>query len=163
MNKILKSKQGKIRSLKFSGYLEAVKMNTPFIFPSDRVFYDIQGNVLTGEISANFEDGLKGGVIVFSTDVDADRLTNRGKIGNVLEKFTDAGGYSAGHFFRGRHSDSRSGRNYSEKSLSIEIIGVSPDILIDIAEQMTLEFDQKGVLVKDHNNGKIFLIDGGVK
>lgn len=172
----------KIRSLKFSGYLEAVKMNTPFILPSDRVFYNFNGDTLTEGISMNFEDGFKGGIIIFSTDVNAtvegdglidkikgyfkgmfnsiaNRLMNGRKLDGVLEKFEEVQGYSVGNFFRGRYFDRQSGKKYSEKSLSIEIIGVSSDLLVGIAEQIAVEFDQKEVLVKDHNNGKIFLVD----
>lgn len=173
----------KIRPLKFSSYLEATKMNTPFVFPADRKFFKFSGVVIEG-VSMNFDEGYKGGIIVFSTDVNAldtaetdsivdrirsffrtgfktmvNRLMHTRKLDDVFKKFEEIGGWSVGRFFRGRYLDKSTGTIYSEKSLSVEIIGITSEVLIKVAEHIAREFEQKEVLVKDHNNGKIFLVD----
>jgi len=125
----------------------------------------------------------RGGIIVFSTDVNAVQLSNnkvvnkvkqiittfnnrfnRGKmIHNVVNKFNvgkdeKIGAYSIGNFFKGRYVGDN-GEQYNERSLSVEINGISSRHLLEFAELLAKQFMQETVLVKDLNNNKIYLAD----
>jgi hypothetical protein len=116
-----------VKPLEFTSYSEAVKMNYPFKLNSDRIFYNTFGKKIMKEgISFEFED--KGGIIVFSTDVNAmldskgflnkikgffrgrfetimNRLKRNSKLSKVLSSFQDIQAYSVGNFFKGRYFD----------------------------------------------------------
>lgn len=125
----------------------------------------------------------RGGIIVFSTDVNAIELDrnkilnkikqvittyknrfNRGTIiHNIVNKFNDKGGeyigaYSVGDFFKGKYVGDN-GEMYNEKSLAVEINGLSSDSLLTVAEMIAQEFMQETVLVKDLNKNKIYTAD----
>lgn len=125
----------------------------------------------------------RGGIIVFSTDVNAveldkNKLLNKIKqiittyknrinkgsiIHNVMNKFNQQGGeyigaYSVGNFFKGKYVGDN-GEMFNEKSLSVEINGLSSEALLNIAEMIAKDFMQETVLVKDLNNNKIFMAD----
>ena len=128
----------------------------------------------------------RGGIIVFSTDVNAVTLSNnklinkvkqliitfnnrlnKGKIiHKVINKFNDTtkneeekiGAYSVGNFFKGKYVGDN-GEMYNEKSISVEINGISSKHLLEFAEMLAKEFMQETVLVKDLNLNKIYLAD----
>lgn len=125
----------------------------------------------------------RGGIIVFSTDVNAIELDrnkilnkikqiittyknrfNRGTIiHNIVNKFNDKGGeyigaYSVGNFFKGKYVGDN-GEMYNERSLAVEINGLSSDSLLTVAEMIAQEFMQETVLVKDLNKNKIYTAD----
>lgn len=128
----------------------------------------------------------RGGIIVFSTDINAVQLDgnkllnkirqlvatfnnrfNRGKkIHKAINKFNDIvadseegiGAYSVGNFFKGKYVGDN-GEMYSEKSLAIEINGLSSRNLLSFAELIAREFMQETVLVKDLNMNKVYLAD----
>lgn len=125
----------------------------------------------------------RGGVIVFSTDVnavelDSNKILNKIKqiivtykhrlkkdsmMHNVINKFNDNGGeyigaYSVGNFFKGKYVGDN-GDMFNDKSLSIEINGLSSESLLKLAEMIAQEFMQETVLVKDLNKNKIYLAD----
>ena len=125
----------------------------------------------------------RGGIIVFSTDVNAveldknkiinkikqvittfkNRLKKDAIIHNVMNKFNDKGGeyigaYSVGNFFKGKYVGDN-GEMYNERSLSIEINGLSSESLLKVAEMIAQEFMQETVLVKDLNKNKIYTAD----
>jgi hypothetical protein len=180
MKKYKSFQKPKITELHFSSFTEALKMNSPFRLPENRIFYSFEGKQLKEGISYVFED--KGGIIVFSTEVNAMIDTKdfvskvKGffkskyqsfknvafkdtKLDSILKKFPDVQAYSIGNFFKGRYFDRKTGKTYDEKSLSIEIIGIPSKLLVPIAEEIAESFNQKEVLVKDHDTGKIFLVD----
>lgn len=128
----------------------------------------------------------RGGVIVFSTDVNAVQLSDKALINklkqiirtfkqryfattiihNTLNKFNKynpqseyVGAYSIGHSFKG-HYIGDNGEKYNENSLSIEINGLSSNALLYLAEYIARIFKQETVLVKDLNNNKIYLANG---
>ena len=169
-----------VRELKFNSLTEAIKMTAPFKVPANRVLFDIEGKALKEGISYEFED--KGGIIVFSTDVNAvidakgfkavvkgffktkfstflNRFKRHSKISNVLQSFNDVQAYSVGNFFRGKYFDRGTGKTYSEKSMSVEIIGIPTEMLVPIAEKIAIEFNQKEVLVKEYGTNRIYLVD----
>lgn len=125
----------------------------------------------------------RGGVIVFSTDVNAvsldkNKLKNKVKqilttIGQrlntssishkVINKFnkyneTDdyIGAYSIGNAFKG-HYVGDNGEQYDERSTTIEVGGLSTKGLLRLAEMIAKVFHQETVLVKDMNNMKFYL------
>ncbi|MFW6233528.1 MAG: hypothetical protein ACOC3Z_02610 [Nanoarchaeota archaeon] len=137
----------------------------------------IQSNkIITEGIKDVFEE--KGGIIVFSNNVNAFKLSNNKlinfiknkiesiknkifknkKIDKVINKFDDIYGITIGNFVKGKYK-ADNGKIFNEYSTSIEIIGISTDILIKVAEEITKEFKQECVLVKDNQNNKIYLVD----
>ena len=128
----------------------------------------------------------RGGIVVFSTDVNAvqmdnnqilnkikqfiatfnNRLNRNKKIHGVINRLnksiTDAseriGAYSVGNFFKGKYVGDN-GEMYNDKSLSVEINGISSKNLLKFAELLASDFMQETVLVKDLNMNKIYLAD----
>lgn len=118
----------------------------------------------------------KGGVIVFSTDVNAKAgngvvnfakawvrsLVNRfTRLNKVQKAVNDVGvsGFSLGNFFRG-HYKSQSGQVYDERSLALEVLFVTKDQLIKLGTALAREFNQEAVLVKSSATGEIYFVDG---
>lgn len=134
----------------------------------------------------NNQDGMsdyRGGIIVFSTDVNAleldrDKMLNKIKqiittyknrfnrdsiIHNIMNKSNEIdgdyiGAYSVGNFFKGKYVGDN-GEMYNEKSLGVEINGLSSKSLLTVAEMIAQEFMQGTVLVKDLNKNKIYTAD----
>lgn len=126
----------------------------------------------------------RGGIITFSTDINAVKLSPNkivNKIKQVIETFKQRlgkdklihkvisvfdkeseeeyiGSYSVGHFFKGRYVGD-SGEMFSEKSISVEVNGLSSKSLVRLAERIAYTFRQETVLVKDLNCDKFFLVD----
>lgn len=123
------------------------------------------------------EADRKGGIIIFSTDVNAEdlnenklvnyfkqkfltiknRLYQNKKIDNIANKHK-LKGWTIGRFLNGRYTDDE-GRLFSEKSLSVEIIDVTLDELIEIAEELCIEFLQESVLIKDYTTNRVLFVD----
>lgn len=126
----------------------------------------------------------RGGVITFSTDINAMELSDNpliNKIKQAVETFKQRlkkdkmmhkaitlfdkendeeyiGSYSVGHFFKGRYVGDK-GEMFNEKSVSVEVNGLSSKSLVKLAERIADMFRQETVLVKDLNTNKIFLVD----
>lgn len=125
----------------------------------------------------------RGGLIIFSTDINAvklsknaivnkikqfiatlnQRLTAGKKVHKTIFKYNQSneeyiGAYSLGNFFKGNYIDD-SGNRYSEKSLCLEVNGISSKTLLKLAEMLCEEFKQETVLVKDLNKNKIYVAD----
>lgn len=123
----------------------------------------------------------RGGIIVFSTDVNAvnldkNKLYNKikqilttlnqrhntssitHKIINKFNKYNDEyiGAYSIGNSFDGKYVGDN-GEEYNERSVTIEINGLSSQGLLRLAEMIARIFHQETVLVKDLNTNKIYL------
>ena len=130
---------------------------------------------LSEEISETFEE--KGGIITFSINVNAvkasdnklinlvktkietlkNRLSKDNKINRVISKHKDVYGVTIGKFVKGRYK-ADDGSLYDETSLSIEIVGISPETLNEVAKDLAEEFKQETVLVKSYENSKIYLV-----
>ena len=122
----------------------------------------------------------RGGVIVLPTDVNAEEMSrnalmdkvkqivvtygNRLSKGRVVRKPLNGkgtehiGAYSVGKSFTGKYVGDN-GEMYGEKSLSVEVNGLSGRSLLRLAEMLADAFVQETVLVKDLNTGKIYLAD----
>jgi hypothetical protein len=120
----------------------------------------------------------QGGMIIFSTEVNSIKLSDNKFINwikqkiktlkNNFSKFNkidklaqkhDLVGWTVGRFLNGRYTG-RDNKVYDENSLSVEIVGVDTNTLIEIAEEICREFEQETVLVKDYNNKKILFVNG---
>lgn len=119
----------------------------------------------------------RGGVIVLPTDVDAVEMSqntvldkvnqivsaygNRLRKGRIIRKSLNGegtehiGAYSVGRSFTGKFVGDN-GEIYDEKSLSVEVNGLSGRSLLRFAEMLADVFRQETVLVKDLNTGKIY-------
>jgi len=164
-----------------SSLMEGLKLNGFSINidndPDAQTFY-IQPNVeseLTEEIDFEFED--KGGVIVFSVNVNAVKLSKNklvrfiknqfetatnilfktDKINKVIKNNPKILGVTIGNFVRGRYR-ADDGSLYNETSLSVEIFGITSDVLNKTAEELAQEFKQETVLVKNYHENKIYLV-----
>lgn len=125
----------------------------------------------------------RGGVIVFSTDVNALKLSknkilnkikqvistyknrfNRGHIvDDTISQFNQQnkeyiGAYTVGNLFNGKYVGDN-GEAFNEKSMCVEINGLSSLSLLKLAEMIAKSFMQETVLVKDLNLNKIYLAD----
>lgn len=163
------------------GLMEGLKLNGFSISrnndPEADTIY-IQPNVeseLTEEIDFEFEE--KGGVIVFSVNVNAVELSKNklvrfvknkietitnilfksSKINKVIKNNPEIYGVTIGNFVKGRYK-AKDGSLYDESSLSVEIVGISSDVLNKFAEELAQEFKQETVLVKNYDENKIYLV-----
>lgn len=119
----------------------------------------------------------KGGIIVFSTDVNSVELSPNKVVNWLKQKFAtlrnrmqstskidkygrkyNLGGWTIGHYLDGRYT-AKNGESFGEKSLSVEIVGVGTDEMISIAEDLCREFNQECVLLKDYESHRILFID----
>lgn len=119
----------------------------------------------------------KGGIIVFSQEVNAVRLSQNKLINFVkqkletlknrlsskkkIDKIADDNeliGWTVGNYLDGRYK-AKNGKMYGEKSMSVEIIGIDTDALIKIAEQLCDAFSQESVLVKDYSTGRVMFVE----
>ena len=66
-------------------------------------------------------------------------------------------GMTIGNFVKGRYK-AKDGSLYDETSLSVEIIGVSSNVLNKVAEELAKEFKQETVLVKNYDDNRIYLV-----
>jgi hypothetical protein len=101
------------------------------------------------------------------------RLFRKSKVNTVVSKFNATsdkkagtapvedyiGAFSVGNFFNGRYVGDN-GKVFDEKSMAVEVNGISSEALIYLAEQIATEFHQETVLVKDLNKNKIYLANG---
>lgn len=119
----------------------------------------------------------KGGMIIFSTEVNAESMSNNRLVNFLKQKFAsfknrlysykkidniannyNLVGWTVGKFLSGRYT-AKNGKTYSEDSLSVEIIGINTDELNNIAEDLCIEFLQESVLIKNYNENRIYFID----
>jgi hypothetical protein len=133
--------------------------------------------LLSEGIDWDVEQEEKGGIIVFSTDVNAVRLSsnklinfmrqkvetmkNRMGVTRKIDKIANDNelvGWTIGHYLDGRYQ-AKNGQNFGENSLSIELIGIDEDKLIRIAEEICRAFMQEGVLVKSYSTGRILFVN----
>lgn len=126
-------------------------------------------------IKFELPDSEKGGIIIFSTDVNAtlkDMFPNasdfkrklygiwhsvKNKM-NVTKMVTNAmphnSGFTLGHNFKGRYIDP-SGKKFDESSWTLEILFMSFEGVAAIAAHICRIFSQQEVLVKDNATSKI--------
>ena len=129
----------------------------------------------------------RGGIIVFAVNVNAVQMSDNHLI-NKIRQFVETlknkfnkdnivhntivsfnndnsrnngeyiGAYSLGNFFKGKYVGDN-GEMFNDKSLCLEINGLSSKSLLKLAEMISDRFRQETVLVKDLNKNKIYLAD----
>ena len=148
----------------------------------NKAIYNNGTNVLHSSLNERvmFEQSKKskGGIIVFSTDVNAITLSKNqiiNRIKQTIETFknrlfatkkidkiankNELVGWTVGHYLDGRYTDKK-GNQYGENSLSVEIIGIDTEKLINIATILCRYFKQESVLVKDYSENRVMFVDG---
>lgn len=127
--------------------------------------------------------GLRGGIIVLATEVNAAnqgpelrshlwawcmttdrtiriRLATNRRLSHFLDGL-GVQGVSVGHYFRG-YFRSDSGRVFSAQSLAVEVFFADSTTLEQLATDLAVEFRQETVLVKDHNTGEVYFTERGL-
>lgn len=138
----------------------------------------IDKSVINEAIEFELTEDAQGGMIIFSTEVNAMELSTnkflnwiKQKVESIKNKFKsynkidslakkyDLVGWTVGKFLNGRYTG-RDGKIYDENSLSVEVVGIDSDTLIKLAEDLCREFNQESVLVKNYNTKKILFVNG---
>jgi hypothetical protein len=129
----------------------------------------------------------RGGVIVFAVSVNAVQMSDN-RFVNRIKQFVETaknrfnkdkmvhsaimafnkdntrnggeyiGAYSLGNFFKGKYVGDN-GEMFNDRSICLEINGLSSKSLLKLAELIADRFKQETVLVKDLNRNKIYLAD----
>ena len=139
--------------------------------------YGKSRTIISEGIQFEPESNEKGGIIVFSTDVNAVELSpnrianwvkqkfatfkNRRNSTKMVDRIANKNnliGWTIGHYLDGRYR-AKNGQNYGENSLSLMIVGVNTDGMVRIAEDICKEFQQESVLLKDFSTGRILFVD----
>ena len=96
----------------------------------------------------------RGGIIVFPITENAERLAN------LIKQFDgeSLGAYSLGNFFKGKYVGGH-GELFDASSICLYAKGLSSKLLRRLAEKIADGSSLRTVLVKDMNNGKIYLSD----
>lgn len=99
-------------------------------------------------------DNKEGGIIVFPQDANV----MPSDIESTIRKYSPKG-WTIGRFLKGRYTG-KTGKVYSEESLSIEITGISEDTLTAISEELCKAFDLSPVLIKSYaERNRIFVVE----
>ena len=134
---------------------------------------------INSAIDLEFSPNELGGIIVFSQDVNAVKMSENKLINWLKQKFAtfknratgkstidkiardnELVGWTVGNFLNGRYTG-KNGKTYSEKSLSVEVVGVSDEKLQKIAEELCRAFNQETVLVKTYSErNRILFVNG---
>lgn len=143
---------------------------------SDEKRFYCSSNILEA-IAFTEPENKKGGIIVFSEEINAielsknkvinwikqkintlkNKLTGKKKIDSIADNYGLIG-WTIGNYFDGRYK-AKNGKFYGEDSLSLEIIGVDTDTLVKIATDICKEFKQELVLVKDYSTNSVMFVD----
>lgn len=119
----------------------------------------------------------RGGIITLPSDCNALEL-GENKFANLIKQFINSWqqrltsaeqtdqiaqrhnliGWTIGRFLRGRYTG-RNGKVWDEHSVTIEVVGLTTDELIAIAEDLCSEIHQECAFLKDYNTGKIMFFD----
>jgi hypothetical protein len=118
----------------------------------------------------DIEFNEKGGIIIFLENINIKKMSKNKLINFIISninyfekyikkdlKYDEIYGITIGNFVKGAYR-SADGNLYDEKSLSIEMIGITSDILNAVAEDLNKEFNQEKVLVKNYDNNKIYMV-----
>ena len=86
-----------------------------------------------------------GGIIVLSTNI------------NDIPKCNDIFAWTVGKYLHGKYK-AKDGTIFDENSISVELLNVSIDTIISIAEELCKEFSQETVLVKLYGEDRILFV-----
>ena len=155
-----------------NSWSEGMKLNSFPIIEYCR-YREIMGEGIQFEPEPN----KRGGIIAFSTDVNAIQLSpnkianwikqkiatikNRMNVTKKVDKIAvdnDLIGWTIGHYLDGRYT-AKNGKQYGENSLSLEVVGIDFEKLVHIGEDLCKSFRQEAVLVKDYSSGRVLFVD----
>lgn len=161
-------------------FMESLKLNgTQFLHALRNDFHPLMEAENQSLIDCEFGEGKIGGIIVFSTRLNSTikfekadiagsvkvimaTLKNGAekdrKLTKLLFSHAEVSGSALGRFFKGRFVGD-DGTTYDESSSSVEIIGISFELVCAIASEIAKEFQQQTVLVKDNASRRIVLIN----
>ena len=133
-------------------------------------------SIVSEGIDWGVDDDIRGGTIVFSTDINAVQLHDNKFINFLKQKLAtiknrlnatkkidavanahNLVGWTIEHNYDGRYK-AKNGKNFGENSLTLDIVGVSDDDLIAIATDICKAFQQECVLLK-LISGKVYFIN----
>lgn len=142
-----------------------------------KITFSEEKTLISEGIDFEPEENEKGGIIVFSTDVNAVEfspnkiknwlkqkiatISNRFQSTKKIDKIADKHqliGWTIGHYLDGRYK-AKNGKMFGENSLSVEIIGVDFDKLLHIAEDICKDFKQESVLLQDFSSGRVLFVN----
>jgi hypothetical protein len=135
---------------------------------------DYRGGIITFSTEVNslkISDSILSDWLIKKLKTYYNRFFLKYKLSDIIKRFNSSdkevdgkevddyiGAFSIGNFFSGRYI----GDNvevFDEKSICIEINGLSSNGLIYLAEEISKDFSQETVLLKDMNINKIFLVN----
>ena len=151
------------------GYLAECRRNADSFILDESVhgeqygFLDYRGGVIVLPTAINavemshdvFQNKVKQVVMTYGNRLRKGRIIRKSLNGEGTEHI---GAYSVGRSFTGKFVGDKE-EVYDEKSLSVEVNGLSGRSLLRFAEMLANAFVQETVLVKDLNTGKIYLAD----
>lgn len=122
-------------------------------------------------------ENKKGGIIVFSTDMNAIQqsenkiiewgtnkyrtLNNRIFEASILNKISNNNKDNAitiGNYLQGRYK-AKTGSMFTKDSVSVEILGVHDNMLFLLGEELCKDFHQECVLIKSYHDGGVYFVD----
>lgn len=92
---------------------------------------------------------LQGGIVTFPAGSKIDFLAS--KFNHTEWTVTKA--------LHSHYKDLRTGLFFDENSISVEIVGIDNDALIEFAKEMSHEFQQQSVLVKSYSTQDIWFVE----
>lgn len=136
------------------------------------------GGPLREDIVGRIDIKNNGGIIVFSTDVNAikqdenkvidwikkkaktfrNRIAYKNIVNRIAQKHDEVYAWTIGRFLKGRYKTDN-GNIFDENSISIELLGVPNDKIIEFAEELCADFDQETVLVKLYDPSEILFVN----
>lgn len=163
--------------------LAGIKVTSKNIIASYIWNEDIYGFERTSAEIRTVPEERKGGIIAFSTDVNAiklsensivnwvkqklesikNRMLYRDKITHIFQdiskKNDEALGFTIGNFLNGRYVD-QSGNVFDEHSLCLNITNIDWDDFYEIARKILVDFKQESVLIKDDTLNEVSFMYG---
>ena len=141
------------------------------------VYFNADGSVHES-VDMDFSEAERGGVIVFSTDVNSVKMSDNKlvnwvkqhlttfwnrhsvvrRIGDLVKRFNEVYGITIGGFVKGRYFDRVNNKTFDETSTSVEVVGIAKEVLLRVAEAIAKEFQQQTVLVKCYTDNSIMLV-----
>ena len=144
--------------------------------PSIKSMNEAEDTEIENEYKKFLFSGDSGGTIIFSTDVNSLKLSDKTVQNWILQKyatcknrFTFKGmlekirrkhnvyAWTIGKYLEGVYTGA-DGKTYNENSISVNVIGVDKKTLFKLAEDMRIEFKQESVLVHDAKNNQIYFV-----
>lgn len=124
-----------------------------------------------------FPQEMNGGIITFSTAMNSTELTRGGFINHLMQKMTslknrfnanskidetadkfELASWIVTKGLHCRYKDRKTGTSFDENSISVELVGISNDTLLNFAKELCIEFEQQTALVKSSSTLDIWLI-----